>query len=130
MNNQLKSVRTDKWLCAARFYKTRQLAIKAIKNRQIYLNKQASKPASNIVVGDYLTIKSGLYEKEIEVLGLSEKRGSATVAQKLYAETTDSIAKRQALKEQLAQQPKVDIDRRKPDKRAIRSHRDFKRNGN
>ena len=117
-------------MCAARFYKTRQLAIKAIKNRQIYLNKQASKPASNIVVGDYLTIKSGLYEKEIEVLGLSEKRGSATVAQKLYAETTDSIAKRQALKEQLAQQPKVDIDRRKPDKRAIRSHRDFKRNGN
>lgn len=127
MDKQSNSVRADKWLWAARFYKTRQLAIKAIKNGQISLNDQASKPASNIRTGDCLRIKSGLYEKEIDVLSLSEKRGSAAVAQTLYSETPNSVAKRQALKEQLAQQPKIDIDRRKPDKRGVRSHRALKR---
>jgi len=130
MNKELKSVRADKWLWAARFYKTRQLAIKALKNGKISLNKRPSKPASNIKIGDYLTIKSSLYEKEIEVLNLSEKRGSATIAQTLYTETVNSVAKRNALQEQLAQQPKIDIDRRKPDKRGVRSHRALKRGDN
>jgi len=127
MDIELETVRLDKWLWAARFYKTRQLAIKALKNGKISLNKQLSKPATNIKTGDHLTIKSGLFEKEIKVLNLSEKRGSATVAQMLYEETAISISMRQALKEQLAQQPKIDIDRRKPDKRGVRSNRALKR---
>ena len=98
-----------------------------MKNGKVSLNKQGSKPSTNVKISDYLTIKSGLFEKEIKVLDLSEKRGSATVAQTLYEETTASIIKRQTLKEQLAQQPKIDIDRRKPDKRGVRSHRALKR---
>ena len=64
---------------------------------------------------------------EVLILGLSEKRGSATIAQSLYQETPESITNNKKLKEQLAAQPKVDIDRRKPDKRGIRSHRAVKR---
>lgn len=127
MTTPPERVRIDKWLWAARFYKTRQLAIKALKNSQIGLSKQTLKPATNIKAGDILTIKRGIHQIEIEILALSEKRGSATVAQSLYQETTASIASNKALKDQLAAQPKIDIDRRKPDKRGIRSHRAVKR---
>jgi ribosome-associated heat shock protein Hsp15 len=127
MNSSLERVRIDKWLWAARFYKTRQLAIKALKNSQIDLFKQSLKPATNIKVGDILSIKRGLHQLEVEVLGLSEQRGSATIAQTLYRETAASIASNQARKEQQAAQPKIDIDRRKPDKRGVRSHRAVKR---
>lgn len=120
-------VRIDKWLWAARFYKTRQLAIKALKNSQVSLNNQNLKPSTNIKVGDSLSIKRGMHQMEVEVLSLSERRGSAKVAQTLYAETQASIKANQILKEQLAAQPKVDVDRRKPDKRGIRSHRAVKR---
>ncbi|MFT6408838.1 MAG: ribosome-associated heat shock protein Hsp15 [Arenicella sp.] len=127
MNSSLERVRIDKWLWAARFYKTRQLAIKALKNSQVSLLKQSLKPATNVKVGDLLNIKRGLHRLEIEILALSEKRGSATIAQTLYRETAESIASNTQLKEQLAGQPKVDIDRRKPDKRGVRSHRAVKR---
>ena len=127
MNNQFERVRIDKWLWAARFYKTRQLAIKAIKNSQISLNGQTVKPATNVKVADKLQIKKGLFEIEIEVLGLLEKRVSATVAQTLYQETKNSAESREQLKEQLANQPRIEIDHRKPDRRAVRSHRAFKR---
>lgn len=127
MKTELERVRVDKWLWAARFYKTRQLAIKALKNSQIELLKQKLKPATNIKIGDVLTIKRGLHSLEIEVLGLSEKRGSATIAQTLYQETVASIEANKLLKEQLANQPKISVDRRKPDKRGVRSHRAAKR---
>ena len=127
MNTPLERVLIDKWLWAARFYKTRQLAIKALKNSQIGLLKQTLKPATNIKVGDILTIKRGLHQIEIEILALSEKRGSASIAQQLYKETPISIANNKKLKDQLAAQPKIDIDRRKPDKRGVRSHRAIKR---
>ena len=127
MNKSLERVRIDKWLWAARFYKTRQMAIKALKNSQIGLLKQNLKPATNIKVGDVLTIKRGIHQLEIEILGLSEQRGPASIAQTLYQETPASIEASRALREQLASQPKVDIDRRKPDKRGVRSHRAVKR---
>lgn len=127
MTTPPERVRIDKWLWAARFYKTRQLAIKSLKNNQINLLKQALKPATNIKIGDILTIKRGIHQVEVEILGLSEKRGSATIAQSLYRETAASIASNKSLKAQLAAQPKIEIDRRKPDKRGIRSHRAVKR---
>ena len=127
MKTTLERVRIDKWLWAARFYKTRQLAIKALKNSQIGLRKQSLKPATNINVGDLLTIKRGVHEMEIEVLELSEQRGPAKIAQTLYRETSASIEAKRLLKEQIAAQPKIDIDRRKPDKRGVRSHRAVKR---
>jgi len=127
MNFSSERVRIDKWLWAARFYKTRQLAIKALKNSQIGLAKQTLKPSTSIKVGDIVTIKRGIHQLEIEILELSEKRGSATIAQTLYQETAESISRNKQLKEQLAAQPKIEIDRRKPDKRSIRSHRAVKR---
>lgn len=127
MNTDPERVRIDKWLWAARFYKTRQLAIKALKNSQVGLRKQSLKPATNIKIGDVLSIKRGVHQLEVEVLGLSEQRGSATIAQALYQETPASVEANRLLKEQLASQPKVDIDRRKPDKRGVRSHRAVKR---
>lgn len=127
MEHSQERVRIDKWLWAARFYKTRQLAIKALKSSQISLPKQSLKPSTNVKVGDFLTIKRGLHQMEVEIIGLSEKRGSATMARELYTETQASIASNEQLKEQLASQPKIDIDRRKPDKRGVRSHRAVKR---
>ncbi|RBP53471.1 RNA-binding S4 domain-containing protein [Arenicella xantha] len=126
---ELESVRIDKWLWAARFFKTRQLSAKAIKSSQILSGKQTVKPASLVKVGDIITLKRGLYLLEVEVLGLSEQRGSATVAQTLYRETQASQLAREKLKQQLDSQPKIDIDRRKPDKRGVRSHRAIKRGG-
>jgi len=127
MNTAPERVRIDKWLWAARFYKTRQLAIKALKNGQIGAFKQTLKPSTTVKVGDILTIKRGIQQMQVEILALSEKRGSATIAQTLYRETDASIAANKTLKEQLAAQPKINIDRRKPDKRGIRSHRAVKR---
>ena len=130
MKTDVHKVRIDKWLWAARFYKTRQLAVKALKSSQVLLNKQSIKPATNIKVGYFLKIKKGVYQIEIEVLTLSDKRGPASVAQTLYQETASSVSAREALKEQIANQPRIDIDRRKPDKRGVRSHRAIKRGGN
>jgi ribosome-associated heat shock protein Hsp15 len=127
MNKQISRVRLDKWLWAARFFKTRQLAVKALKNTQVRLNNAAAKPAANLTVGDLLDIKKGLHQVEIEILELSDKRGSASIAQTLYRETSNSIDKRKKLQLQLANQPKIAVDRRKPDKRALRDHRAFKR---
>jgi len=120
-------VRIDKWLWAARFYKTRQLAVKALKNGQVGINNSPVKPASLVRLGDIIKIKRGLHELQVEVTSLSEKRGSATIAQTLYTETEASKAARAKLQQQLASQPKIDIDHRKPDKRGVRSHRALKR---
>lgn len=128
MLQSLQSVRVDKWLWAARFYKTRQLATKAIKTGKITLNGLVvSKPAATIKLQNELSIKQGPYKMHIIVDALSEKRGSATIAQTLYRETAESVAARQALKEKLAAQPIMHIDRQKPDKRGVRSHRALKR---
>lgn len=124
-----KNVRIDKWLWAARFYKTRPLAVKAIKNGQIIINGQRTKPAATIKLGDVLIIKKGIYETEIEVRQLNNQRGSATIAQSLYQETEKSIANKETLKQQLANQPKIAVDKRKPDKRSVRTNRQLKRGG-
>lgn len=127
MQSDTSRVRIDKWLWAARFFKTRQLAVKALKSSQIQMQKQTLKPATNIKIGDVILIKRGLYQIEVEVMDLSEKRGSAKIAQSLYRETEASIEARELLKTQLASQPRIDVDRRKPDKRGVRSHRALKR---
>ena len=126
MDNQ-NSLRIDKWLWAARFFKTRQLAIKAIKTGRIAINDNSAKPSSPLRLGDELSIKSGPYTTRIKIEVLLEKRGSATVAQTMYQETPQSLVDRSALKQQLANQPKIEIDRHKPDKRGVRSHRSLKR---
>lgn len=126
-NHQDLKVRIDKWLWAARFYKTRQLAVKALKNGRVKLNNQTAKPASNIKLGDTVLIKKGLFEQIVIVEKISEQRGPAPQAQALYQETQASLEAKTKLKEQLAAQPQVSVSRKKPDKRQIRDSRDAKR---
>ncbi|QLG87551.1 RNA-binding S4 domain-containing protein [Chitinibacter bivalviorum] len=87
-------VRLDKWLWAARFFKTRSIAISAIDAGHINLNGERAKPARALKSGDMLRIHAPHGDFEVEVLLLSEQRRSAEVAQTLYAETPESIAKR------------------------------------
>ncbi|MFV0543901.1 MAG: RNA-binding S4 domain-containing protein [Marinicella pacifica] len=83
-------VRIDKWLWAARFYKTRSLAKKKIEQGKVKVNGQRSKPARTIEVGDQVSIKKGQTQWIVDVLELSEQRGPAKVAQTLYRETEAS----------------------------------------
>src|SRR5438309_8153758 len=86
----MNSVRIDKWLWAARFFKTRTLAAKACELGRIQSNGQLAKPARDVRVGDMLRVTSPGGEFQLEVLLLSEVRGSASVAQTLYRETDES----------------------------------------
>lgn len=86
----MPNVRLDKWLWAARFYKTRSLATKACELNRVQANHQVVKPARDVRIGDFLQIKTEGGDFEIEVLGLSEVRGPASVAQGLYRETDAS----------------------------------------
>jgi ribosome-associated heat shock protein Hsp15 len=93
-------VRIDKWLWAARFFKTRTLATDAVDNGKVRLNGERIKPARNVKPGDTLDIDNGATEWQVIVRALSDVRGSATMAQTLYAETESSVAKRQKDAEQ------------------------------
>ena len=94
-------VRIDKWLWAARFFKTRSLATEAVNGGKVELNGAGVKPAKLVQVGDRLRLRLGPYEHELVVRGLSERRGPAAVAQTLYEETESSRAARERLSEQL-----------------------------
>lgn len=98
----VEKVRIDKWLWAARFYKTRSLAADAIKGNKILLDGERCKASRDLQGGEMLTIKQGVHSKTVQVLGLSARRGPAPEAQKLYRETPESIDNRERLK--LAQQ--------------------------
>ena len=90
----MDNVRIDKWLWAARFFKTRSLATDAVDNGKVRLGGERIKPARAVKAGDLLAIDNGAETWEVTVLGISDKRGSAPVARLLYAETAASIAKR------------------------------------
>jgi ribosome-associated heat shock protein Hsp15 len=87
-------MRIDKWLWAARFYKTRSLAQQAVEGGKVKLNGERVKPAKELKSGDALSIHIGAYEWSIKVVKLSDKRGSAAVAQTLYEEAPESLARR------------------------------------
>lgn len=95
-------VRLDVWLWAARFYKTRSLCKAAIEGGQVRVNGEPTKPAKSVAIGMRLRIKQGTTVREVAVLGLSDVRRGAPEAQQLYAETPESLAKRE--QEQLARQ--------------------------
>lgn len=104
------SVRADQWLWAARFYKTRSLAKQAIDGGKIEVNGARCKPAKALHAGDRVAISRASERIEVLVQALSEKRGSATVAATLYAETPESVARREREREaqrlsRLAYQP-------------------------
>jgi ribosome-associated heat shock protein Hsp15 len=116
-------MRTDKWLWAARFFKTRSLAARACTLGRIEANGQLVKPAHDVRVGDMLQIKTAGGEFEIEVLGLSEARGSAALAQTLYRETEASRERRLQLQAQLRAMPKFEGPKGRPSKRDRRQLR-------
>lgn len=91
----MTGIRMDKWLWAARFFKTRAMAARACELGRIQSNHHPAKPAREVHVGDFLQIRSESGDFEVKVLVLSEVRGPASVAQTLYSETEESRALRQ-----------------------------------
>jgi len=94
MSEDKDKLRIDKWLWAARFFKTRSLAVEAVESGKVTMNEVRVKPAKAIGAGDHLDIRLGQYHFEIEVLALSNRRGPAPEAQKLYRESEASKARR------------------------------------
>ena len=122
--------RIDKWLFAARFFKTRSLAAEEVERGRVMLNGQRVKPAKTVAVGDNLSIRIGNYQFDIEVLGLSNKRGSAPQAQQLYRETDESRARREVVAARLKAQPQPFYTKGRPTKRDRREIERFRSNQN
>lgn len=112
-------VRLDKWLWAARFYKTRSLSSEAIDKGRVRLNGQPAKPSRDVKPGDTLELHTGAMVRTVVVRSLSNVRGSATVAAGLFDETPESINERLALAEQrrLAPEPAHSLVQGRPTKR-------------
>ncbi len=96
-DTSLSETRIDKWLWAARFFKTRALATEAVKGGKVDINGHRAKAAKNVRPGDMLKIHKAGYEYIVEVQLIAKTRGSATIAATLYTETEESRAKREAL---------------------------------
>ena len=122
----LTSLRIDKWLWCARFYKTRSLATQAIHGGHVKLNGYTVKPARDLRVGDVLDIAIGEVKWTVAVCGLNDQRRPASEAQLLYSETPESSARREAAKEahKFAPNPGSDL-RGRPTKKARRQIRGF-----
>lgn len=112
-------VRLDKWLWAARFFKTRSLAKAAIESGHVRVGGERSKVAREVQPGMHLQIRQGWEEKEVEVLQLSDLRRGAPEAQRLYRETDDSVARREAARLARQSEPRMDSAGR-PDKKTRR----------
>jgi ribosome-associated heat shock protein Hsp15 len=98
-------VRVDRWLWAARFFKTRSLAADAVAAGKVEINGERAKPAKGVKVGDTLRIRLTPYDYVVEARGLAERRGTASAAQELYEETEASRAARERLATQLKMAP-------------------------
>lgn len=123
-------VRLDKWLWAARFYKTRSLATQEIDKGRVQVNGQVAKPARELKPGDLLEIRqAGQVARVLRVVALSHVRGPAPVAQSLYEETQESIARREAHARQRREtpDPALAIEQGRPTKRDRRRLADWDR---
>ncbi|EJE51298.1 ribosome-associated heat shock protein implicated in recycling of 50S subunit [Acidovorax sp. CF316] len=114
-----ETMRLDKWLWCARFYKTRGLATDEIGKGRVTVNGQAAKPARDVRPGDTVALRQGPVARTVTVRALSGMRGPAPVAQLLYEETAESIAAREAAAEQrrLAPEPAATLQEGRPTKR-------------
>jgi len=119
------ALRLDKWLWAARFFKTRVLATEAVAGGKVHVNGDRCKPARKVHPGDRLTVQRGEEVFDVEVLGINDKRRPAVEAQRLYAETAESVARREAETERRRQQRGEGGRARRPDKRERRHIRRF-----
>jgi ribosome-associated heat shock protein Hsp15 len=98
-------VRLDKWLWAARFFKTRALAAEAIDGGKVEVNGDRAKRAKLVHAGDEIRLRQGPVEWQLRVQDVAERRGSAEIAQRLYEETADGLRKRLAAQQQLRDMP-------------------------
>jgi ribosome-associated heat shock protein Hsp15 len=115
----MERLRIDKWLWATRFYKTRSLASDEIDKGRIQVNGQVAKPSREVKAGDTVMMRQGPVIRTVTVLGISQQRGPAQLAQQLYAETPDSLRERERAAEQrrLAGEPAQTIEHGRPTKR-------------
>ncbi len=125
----LERLRLDKWLWAARLYKTRALAAEEVSLGRVEINGQAAKPAREIKAGDRLMIRQGPVRRELVVHGLSLQRGPATLAQALYEETPESLAAREAAaaRRRLGVEPADSLAQGRPTKRDRRQLAEWRR---
>lgn len=119
----MDKLRIDKWLWAARFYKTRSLAADEIDKGRVRINNIEAKPAREVKPGDVVALRQGAVQKTVTVLGISSQRGGAPAAQLLYQETDDSLRLRQLAAEQrrIAHEPASSLEHGRPTKRDRRS---------
>ena len=119
----MDATRIDKWLWAARFYKTRGLATDAVLGGHVHLNGERVKPAKDLRAGDRVEVTLGVVRTSVVVQAVSDRRGPASVARTLYEETPESIARReeQSLQRRLAQPLGADLGGRptKQDRRRL-----------
>ncbi|QKV52575.1 RNA-binding S4 domain-containing protein [Comamonas antarctica] len=117
--SELQTMRLDKWLWCARFYKTRSLAVEEIGKGRVTVNGQNAKASRELRAGDTVALRQGPVARTVVVRGLMPSRGPASVAQGLYAETADSLAERERLAEQrrLAPEPAATLTEGRPTKR-------------
>jgi ribosome-associated heat shock protein Hsp15 len=123
------TIRLDKWLWAARLYKTRSLAADDIDRGRVLCNGMAAKPSRELRVGDKLTLRRSGWEQSLVVKGLSAIRGPAPAAQLLYEETAESLAARARAAEQrrLGTEPALTLEQGRPTKRNRRELADWQR---
>ena len=124
-------LRIDKWLWAARFYKTRSLAADEIGKHRVQVNGDIAKASREVKVGDLVTLRQGSVTRVVNVLGLSGLRGPAPVAQRLYEETPESIAAQAAARElrRMGTEPAHSLEQGRPTKRDRRQLDDAKGSG-
>jgi len=122
-------VRLDKWLWAARFFKTRSLSADEIGKGRVQVNGQAAKASREVRVGDLIALRQGHVARTVLVTAAVEQRGPASVAQTMYAETAESIAARekQALERRMNTEPSLAIEQGRPTKRDRRQLADWNR---
>ncbi len=115
----MEKLRIDKWLWAARFYKTRSLAVEEIDKGRVRVNDIEVKPAREVKVGDTVALRQGPVIRTLVVRGISNQRGAAPVAQQLYEETADSLALKALAGEQrrLGLEPASSLEHGRPTKR-------------
>jgi len=118
----MERMRIDKWLWAARFYKTRSLAVDEIGKNRVQVNGDTAKPAREIKPGDTVALRQGPVMRTVRVLGLSLQRGPAPVAQQLYEETPESIAAQATARDarRVSREPALSIEQGRPTKRERR----------
>ncbi len=126
MSEPLDSVRLDKWLWAARFFKTRALAAEAVNGGHVHVEGQRVKPSKALRVGMTVEVVQNGIPRQVVVRGLAARRGPAKVAQTLYEETPESIARRERLLEMRRLERAGLVVHERPDKRGRRQLRRLK----